>query len=280
MQKKVAVLSDVHGDVTALKAVIADSIKQGTDEYWFLGDLILPGPGSADLFDLITGLQPTVWLRGNWEDSYLQYLSGDVNLTDPGDVHFARIAQRLDRKLRQSDVDKMAQLPISQTLESNGLRFGLSHNLPNKNNGRELFPTNGQQNFDQLFEFDRDLDVAVYGHIHQPLMTYSTKGQLIINPGSIGQPFDFWPKLWADLRAQYVMLTLGDGTVEVEFRKVAYDVETELNLAKTVHLPYFELYKELRETGRTHTHDVPLLAELNEKYGYVDEVRDYLKKQG
>lgn len=47
--KKVAVLSDVHGNVTALEAAIADAQAAGADEYWFLGDLFMPGPGTHDI---------------------------------------------------------------------------------------------------------------------------------------------------------------------------------------------------------------------------------------
>lgn len=46
---KVAVLSDVHGNVTALAATIADAKAQGADEFWFLGDLFMPGPGAHDV---------------------------------------------------------------------------------------------------------------------------------------------------------------------------------------------------------------------------------------
>ena len=49
MNHRIAILSDIHGDTTALKAVIADARAQGATEYWLLGDILLPGPGREDL---------------------------------------------------------------------------------------------------------------------------------------------------------------------------------------------------------------------------------------
>ena len=42
MTKRIALLSDIHGNQTALKAVIADLSKQAIDDCWFLGDLVMP----------------------------------------------------------------------------------------------------------------------------------------------------------------------------------------------------------------------------------------------
>ena len=43
MNHRIAILSDIHGDTTALEAVIADARAQGATEYWLLGDILLPG---------------------------------------------------------------------------------------------------------------------------------------------------------------------------------------------------------------------------------------------
>ena len=51
MNHRIAILSDIHGDTTALKAVIADARALGATEYWLLGDILLPGPGREDLFE-------------------------------------------------------------------------------------------------------------------------------------------------------------------------------------------------------------------------------------
>ncbi len=49
MNHRIAILSDIHGDTTALEAVIVDARALGATEYWLLGDILLPGPGREDL---------------------------------------------------------------------------------------------------------------------------------------------------------------------------------------------------------------------------------------
>ncbi len=85
MKHKIALLADVHGNATALKAVIDDSIVEGVTDYWFLGDLIMPGPGTNDLFEMLDGAGASVYVRGNWEDSFLDVLKKEVDLHHPTD---------------------------------------------------------------------------------------------------------------------------------------------------------------------------------------------------
>ncbi len=119
--------------------------------------------------------------------------------------------------------------------EVDELRFSLSHNLPNKNYGGDLLVENDTEKFDQLL--DDEVDVAVYGHVHKQLLRYGSQGQQIINPGSIGMPYFDWEAL-KNHRAQYAVIEVEDGElINILFRKVAYDYEAELELAKSKDLP-------------------------------------------
>lgn len=272
MKQKIALLADVHGNKTALEAVIQDAQKSQATEYWFLGDLLMPGPGSNDLFDLLESVNLTAYVRGNWEDCYLAVLAGKGDFTDPSDVYIAKLVQYQLNHLQPKHQEKLANLPIHTTKIINGLSISLSHHLPTKNYGGDLFPTAIQENFDQLLDSTNDL--AVYAHTHHPLMRYSQKEQLIINPGSIGQPFNNWPNFRQDMRAQYALLEIDDaGFATVSFKKVAYDREKELSFAKERQLPYLELYQKTLVTGHTFTHELDTLKEINQKYHYEEEVR-------
>ena len=66
---KIALLSDIHGNTTALEAVLEDSRKAKVDEYWLLGDSLMPGTGRRALLELLEELPITVKVLGNWEDS-------------------------------------------------------------------------------------------------------------------------------------------------------------------------------------------------------------------
>ena len=65
MKHKIAILSDIHGNATALEAVIADAKNQGVSEYWLPGRYFLPGPGTNDLVALLKGLPITASVRGS-----------------------------------------------------------------------------------------------------------------------------------------------------------------------------------------------------------------------
>ncbi len=277
MKHKIALLADVHGNASALKAVVEDSVKENVTDYWFLGDLIMPGPGANDLFEILDSIKVTAYVKGNWEDSFLDVLNKKIDFDNATDIYVSRLVQYQCENLDKNHINLIKNLPLHLTKQVNNLSISISHNLQNKNYGGELWPTNNQRNFDQLFE--NDYDIAIYAHTHHQLLRYSSNDQLIINPGTIGQPFYRWDKLCSDLRAQYAILEIDDtGIAEVRFKKISYDVEKELKNASSNKLPYINLYREMLETGKTHTHDIELLQKLNDRFNYKDEINNFFEK--
>ena len=158
------------------------------------------------------------------------------------------------------------------------LKVGISHHLPDKNWGRELIHLGKQEDFDRLVT-NPDSDIAIYGHIHQQFLRYGSGGQLILNPGSIGQPFFLSASLREDLRAQYMILEFDDkGLKDVDFRRVDYDVEAELQLARELQLPYYQVYYESLVNGIHHTHNQDLLHEIAQSQGHDAELDDWLSR--
>ena len=273
MNNRIAILSDIHGDTRALEAVIADARALGATEYWLLGDILLPGPGREDLFDLLDEIPITVAVRGNWDDCVLEALDGEYGLEDPQEIQMLRLTQYVMEGIDPKRIDWLRSLPLMEKKEVNGIRFSLTHNLPEKNYGGDLRPANATENFDQLLD-DRT-DMAIYGHVHKQLLRYGSQGQQILNPGTIGMPYFDWMPL-QNHRAQYALIDVEeDGVTNLQFRKVAYDYEAELQDAKGKDLPYIELYEELRREDNYPGHNSELLASLNEKYNYAKEVATY-----
>lgn len=151
MNHKIALFADVHGNTTALEAVIEDSIRENATDYWFLGDLIMPGSGSANLLALLKRINTSVYVKGNWEDCLLEVLDGQVDLNDSSDIYIARLVQYQCQSLKNAELELLKRLPIHTTKTINGLNISLTHNLPDKNYGGELVPDQTQQNFDRLF---------------------------------------------------------------------------------------------------------------------------------
>ena len=281
MEHKIAILSDIHGNVTALKTVLKQLQTENITEYWFLGDLLTPGPGVNEIFDLLNSLNTTVFIRGNWDDLVIKILSDDEQYLDfdnDGYVHVAKMVEYLSQTITSANFRQLRDAPTYQKLTINGLNLQVSHNLPLKNFGHELLPYEIQGNFDELVD-DQQIDMAFYGHTHHQVMRTTSEDQMIINPGSIGDPYTDWKKFSNDLRAEYAVLDIdSSGYANVSFKRASYDINQELELAKQMKLPYIEQYKKMLETGQASTHDIESLKKYNDLYGYKKDVRKYFKK--
>ncbi|HEU3642402.1 TPA: metallophosphoesterase family protein [Streptococcus pneumoniae] len=274
---KIALLSDIHGNTTALEAVLADARQIGVDEYWLLGDILMPGTGRRRILDLLDQLPITARVLGNWEDSLWHGVRKELDSTRPSQRYLLRQCQYVLEEISLEEIEVLHNQPLQIHRQFGDLTVGISHHLPDKNWGRELIHIGKQEEFDRLVTHP-PCDIAVYGHIHQQLLRYGTGGQLIVNPGSIGQPFFLDAQLRKDLRAQYMILEFDDkGLVDMDFRRVDYDVVAELQLAKDLRLPYFEVYYESLVNGIHHTHHQEFLRELAQKEGCDRELDDWLK---
>ena len=273
---KIAVLSDIHGNTSALEAVLDDAKAETVDEYWLLGDILMPGTGRRRILDLLADLPITARVLGNWEDSLWRGLHRKLDLTKASHRYLLRQCQYILEEISPEEIEDLHNQPMQVHRRFGDLTVGITHHLPDKNWGRELIHTGKQEDFDRLVT-NPYASIAVYGHIHQQLLRYGSDGQLILNPGSIGQPFFLDAKLRKDLRAQYMILEFDEaGLSDVDFRRVDYDVEAELQLAKDLKLPYFQVYYESLVNGIHHTHNQELLYEIAQEQGHDAELVAWL----
>lgn len=274
---KIALLSDIHGNTTALEAVLEDAKRAGVEEYWLLGDVLMPGTGRRHLLNLLEELPITVQILGNWEDSLWRAMKGMLDPSRASHRYLMRHCQYILEEIRPEEIEAMQSLPMQVHRKVSGLRLGITHHLPDKNWGRELIHIGDQKDFDCLVT-NPPCDIAVYGHIHQQFFRYGSGGELILNPGSIGQPFFLQANLRKDLRAMYAILEFDEsGLKDVAFRRVSYDIEKELQLAKDLKLPYFQVYYESLVNGIHHTHNHELLHEIAQREGHNVEVDAWLR---
>ena len=274
---KIALLSDIHGNTTALEAVLEDTKRAGVEEYWLLGDVLMPGTGRRHLLNLLEELPITVQILGNWEDSLWRAMKGMLDPSRASHRYLMRHCQYILEEIHPEEIEAMQSLPMQVHREVSGLKVGITHHLPDKNWGRELIHIGDQKDFDRLVT-NPPCDIAVYGHIHQQFFRYGSGGELILNPGSIGQPFFLQANLRKDLRAMYAILEFDEsGLKDVDFRRVSYDIEKELQLAKDVKLPYFQVYYESLVNGIHHTHNHELLHEIAQREGHDVEVDAWLR---
>lgn len=273
---KIAVLSDIHGNTSAFEAVLADARAARVDEYWLLGDILMPGTGRRRILDLLADLSITARVLGNWENSLWRALHRKLDPTKASHRYLLRQCQYILEEIAPEEIEDLHNQPMQVHRHFGDLTVGITHHLPDKNWGRELIHTGKQEDFDRLVT-NPHASIAVYGHIHQQLLRYGSDGQLILNPGSIGQPFFLDARLRKDLRAQYMILEFDEaGLSDVDFRRVDYDVEAELQLAKDLKLPYYQIYYESLVNGIHHTHNQELLYEIAQEQGHDAELNAWL----
>ena len=277
MKHKIAVLSDVHGNITALKAVLNDAEKNNAQEIWSMGDIAIGGSSMEECFQTLSEVNTTQYLMGNWETAFLSVIATQsVDLDNPSQVYFANLVQYDYEHLTPGRIKQVQELPLTGQKNIAGLNFSLTHNLPTSNRGHELFANKKQANFDEL-DIGTEMDIAIYAHTHTPLWRFTSNGQMILNPGSVGQPWYSREDLMQNRDASYMLLTLEDGKVgDVDFRRVPYDIQAELDNAEKFNFPYLGLYKKLLTTGYPSTHDKETLVKINRENNYRQKAQAFL----
>jgi predicted phosphodiesterase len=218
-----AILSDIHGNLEALNAVLADIEGQNVDEIFCLGDVIGYGPDPRLCIDRCREFKMT--LLGNHDNGALFDPDGFSSGAERA-IFWTR-SQLEDNSVEQSRNrwDFIARLP--RTYRDGDLMF--VHGSPRSPLNEYVFPEDvyNQRKIERIFGFIQKY--CFQGHTHVPGVftenfrfyhpgeisnTYTLGDQkLMINVGSVGQPRD------ADPRSSYVIL---DG-LDLEFRRVEYD---------------------------------------------------------
>ena len=121
---KYAVLSDIHGNATALKAVLEDAKKQGIRDYIIAGDYCLSGPYPDECITILRQLKNAYIIRGN-EEQYLENLIGkdEKNWTD-GQM---QISYWCYRNITKDNLDYMLNLPHTIDFTCNGVDIHIAH---------------------------------------------------------------------------------------------------------------------------------------------------------
>ncbi|CAL9321552.1 metallophosphoesterase family protein [Streptomyces sp. SudanB182_2057] len=207
MPNRVAVLSDIHGVLPALEAVLAEPDVGAADRIVLTGD-IAAGPQPTQVLDLLTGLGDRVsWISGNADRELLEYRRGQRDtIPDP-------IAPWAAAQLREDHLHLLASLPRSLSLSVHGLGEVLfCHATPRDDEEVVLVDSRPARWRDVFAGLDPDIRTVVCGHTHMPFVRLA-HGRLVINPGSIGMPYGRPGAHWA---------LLGPG---VELRTTHYDTE-------------------------------------------------------
>lgn len=236
----VLLLSDIHGNLPALDAVLEDvELHGGYEAVWVLGDSVGYGAQPNEVVERLRALPGLSMVKGNHEAAAL----GEISIVDFNPVAAAAAiwtANHLDER-SQGFLRQLPERVVDRSVT-------LCHGSPRDPIWEYLFSVHSAA--DNLSYFDTV--GCVHGHTHVP----SVFGRLdehswrtvqahdgdveeldferwFINPGSVGQPRD------GDPRASYALLRLSDGDdpTSVEFHRVEYDIAKAQNLIFDAGLP-------------------------------------------
>ena len=245
---RIAVISDVHGNLVALDAVLQELRREMIDQIVALGDMIQSGPQPAEVVQRLRELNCPV-VMGN-SDSWL--LTGAETGNEPIS------AERLNKLLivrewsltRLTRADRAYIESFTPTVHldlMHGRKFLGFHGSPT-NFDHFIFPHTPEAEFQSLL-MPYAHHILAGGHVHLPFVR-RIADSLFFNPGSVGVAYNHEQDEVAfrlDRWAEYAILTVEEGQLGLEFRRVAYDVA--------------ELVRVYRDSGR------PFAEEVIAQYG-------------
>jgi diadenosine tetraphosphatase ApaH/serine/threonine PP2A family protein phosphatase len=193
-----AVLYDIHGNLPALEAVLADAEDADADRFLLGGDYGTPSPWPHETLARLRELPEATWIRGN----------GERWLREPPEISMVVQAyEDFEGVLSDEEIDRLYGLP--QSAELDGILY--VHGSPISD--VESFAPHPEAGEERLLGGVRDRTI-VFGHSHQQFRRSGPDGTDLVNPGSVGMPLD------GDVRAAWATW---DG--DFELRRTEYDVE-------------------------------------------------------
>ena len=195
-----ALLYDIHGNLPALEAVLADAHGAGAEQFVLGGDYALMGAFPQETVKTLDTLDAQ-WIRGNTE----RWLEEPFDAPDNELMH--RSIEHCRAELGGRDTEALFGLPGLIEVDGACVCHASPHSdmltfMPEATAG------------DHELLVHTDAEVVIFGHSHLQFSREAEGGRLLVNPGSVGLPFD------ADRRAAYA---LWRGGREFELRRVEYD---------------------------------------------------------
>jgi protein phosphatase len=240
---KIAIISDIHGNIPALETVLADIERRGIETIYCLGDLVGKGPQSALAVDVCRQRCATI-VRGNWDEMITEERAEPVIQWHQAQLGPERLAY-------------LRHLPNTVEFQMSGRQIRLFHASQTGIYNR-VFEDAPYETHLAMFEntpFTGDSrtpngrpspDVVGYGDIHAPFArTLYRHQKTLFNSGSVGNPLDEPTAAYAILEGHLDSFTAAPFAVQLV--RLPYDIERAIALAAEVEMPELEPYAmELR----------------------------------
>ena len=227
---RIAIVSDIHGNLLGLDAVMQDLEKTAPDEVWCGGDLGWLGPWASEC---IARVREAGWItvKGNTD----VWITGDPQTIDDPEQRKKLEAIAGSHAISQDDATWLTNLPLGHSGSGSIL---LVHGTPQS-------PFVGPQPTDPSSEFspyESKAALVVYGHVHQAFTRRLADQTIVCNTGSVGLPAD-------GPFASYLLIDQVGPDWVINHRRVEFDRRGALAQSKHQGGPESELFIEYLETG-------------------------------
>ncbi|MTI96284.1 MAG: metallophosphoesterase family protein [Firmicutes bacterium] len=236
---KIAVISDIHGNMPALEAVLADIEVKDVSRIICLGDLVGKGPSTMEAIELCHAKCDEI-VVGNW-DKFL----ANTDQSSSGIDYFRR-------QLGTTGLEYLRKLPEYTEFYLSGKLVRLFHAHP-LDVFKRIHPTSELSERENMFaeptlagpqKYQGVSDIAGYGDIHWAYIQ-NVQGKILFNAGSVGNPLDLTMASYVILEGEYE--SQQSAAFSTHFCRVPYDIEQAILQAEEHAVPELEAYKtELR----------------------------------
>ncbi|WP_251551898.1 metallophosphoesterase family protein [Neobacillus muris] len=231
--EKIAVISDIHGNIPALESVLADINSKNIRRIICLGDIVGKGPQSSMAIKMIEKHCESV-VRGNWDDFF------------PKPQESAVIKWH-QNQVTKEQMNYLKELPFSVEFMMSGKLVRMFHASPRSEYER-IRPGDPLERRLSMFENteltqniseNREADVVCYGDIHDAFQQH-IKGKTLCNAGSVGNPLDLTQASYAILEGEYGQQE--NGVFSIQLVRVPYDIDLSIQLAREAEMPELQEY--------------------------------------
>jgi predicted phosphodiesterase len=233
-----ALISDIHANLPALRAVLADvDARDNVDAVYHLGDLTGYAPWPNEVVSLLRERR-IPGIAGNYDSTVAtDYKHCGCRADTPRDEELSHISYEWTRAHVTAETKKyLGSLPFRVDIRPLGGHVsGPTVTLVHGNQTLNTVYVTEDRPVSFLEKMAKDIgaragDVVCFGHTHKPWQR-TVGGVRFINTGSVGRPKD------SDWRACYVLLTIEQPEASVEFVRVSYDVDEAANAIRESDLP-------------------------------------------
>ena len=216
---KIGIISDIHGNIDALKSVLDDIRKEACEKIFCLGDLAMAGPEPDNTINFVRELMKSTdftLIQGNTDLMLSKYSEEVHNKLIALNTVMANAYEADIKEISEDNKKFLASLDKQKEIELFGVKILLVHGSPRKQD-ENIFPDMPLSEVEGMLT-STDAELIFCGHTHLPCGYQTTTKKTVVNVGSVGRPFSQYPE------SCYVVLDIkSDSSYEIRHKLISYD---------------------------------------------------------